>query len=248
MPEHVAGLALIGRHAQRGIAFQMLDGELKFSLMGQLHVLDRHIVLLVDPRPALAFMHIPQGAEIAIGASSALGRSTCLAERPSPDLSSTAIACRLTGRQSAMGRQAHHLPRLRPPSDRSGPPVPGTKAAISSRHSGRERWCEVMLTLGFQPPDTPKAVHADGLRSCHWPAAPVTDFRPSLPPDESTTCGALQMPQTGQAGRRLRGCRSRRPHPTPLACKSRAVRTQTVIVVGEHRHAVAYAATPQRLA
>ena len=57
--QNIAGLALIGRHAQRGIALQMLDRPEVF-LIGQLHILDGDIVLLIDPGASLALGHIPQ--------------------------------------------------------------------------------------------------------------------------------------------------------------------------------------------
>ena len=57
--QHIAGLALIGRHAQRCIALQMLDRPEVF-LIGQLDVLHGDIILLVDPGPALAMGHIPK--------------------------------------------------------------------------------------------------------------------------------------------------------------------------------------------
>ena len=49
----IGGLALIGCHAKCGVTLQMLDGAVAF-LMGQLHVLHGHVVLLVKPGAALA--------------------------------------------------------------------------------------------------------------------------------------------------------------------------------------------------
>ncbi len=48
----VAGLALVGAHAERRVALQMLDG-LVALLMGQGQILHRHIVLQIDESLAL---------------------------------------------------------------------------------------------------------------------------------------------------------------------------------------------------
>ncbi|MPM07842.1 hypothetical protein SDC9_54151 [bioreactor metagenome] len=55
----VRGLALIGRHAKRGPALQMLD-RAHVLLMRKPDVLDGDVVLQVDPGPALA-RHLPEG-------------------------------------------------------------------------------------------------------------------------------------------------------------------------------------------
>ena len=55
----IGGLALIGGHAQRGPAFQMFNRAHVF-LMGERDVLDRDIVLKIDPGAALA-RDMPQG-------------------------------------------------------------------------------------------------------------------------------------------------------------------------------------------
>ena len=47
---HVRDLALVGAHAGRGIALDVLDRRIPF-LIGELQVLGRHIVLQVDERP-----------------------------------------------------------------------------------------------------------------------------------------------------------------------------------------------------
>ena len=59
---HVGRLALIGGHAQRGVAFEVLDRAEAF-LMGQFHVLDGHIVLLIQPGAAAA-LDIPERREV----------------------------------------------------------------------------------------------------------------------------------------------------------------------------------------
>ena len=46
----IGGLALIGRHAERGVALQVLDRDV--ALAGrERDVLQRHVVLEVDPAP-----------------------------------------------------------------------------------------------------------------------------------------------------------------------------------------------------
>ena len=49
---HVGGLALVGRHAERGVALQVLDRDETLA-MRQTHVLGGHVVLKVDEGLAL---------------------------------------------------------------------------------------------------------------------------------------------------------------------------------------------------
>ena len=58
----VGGFALIGRHAKRGVAFQMFDRAEAF-LMRKLDVFDGDIVLLVDPGTAFAGPDIPERSD-----------------------------------------------------------------------------------------------------------------------------------------------------------------------------------------
>src|SRR5262245_33778951 len=53
----VGKLALIGRHAERGVSLQMLDG-LKALALGELHIRGRDIMLEVDKRFAFG-LHVP---------------------------------------------------------------------------------------------------------------------------------------------------------------------------------------------
>ena len=62
---HVGCLALIRRHAQRRVALEVLNGFEPF-LMRKLHVLDRHIVLLIQPR-AFAALDIPKSGLLGRG-------------------------------------------------------------------------------------------------------------------------------------------------------------------------------------
>ena len=48
----IGGLALIGRHAERGVALEVLDRDVALA-RGERDVLQRHVVLEIDPAPAL---------------------------------------------------------------------------------------------------------------------------------------------------------------------------------------------------
>ena len=51
--QHIRRAALVSGHAKRGIALEMFNGA-EILLMRQLHILDGHIVLLVEPGAFLA--------------------------------------------------------------------------------------------------------------------------------------------------------------------------------------------------
>src|SRR5262245_46135759 len=57
----VAGLALVGRHAERRVALEML-GDAEALARGELHVGDRHVVLEIDEGLALALLDLPHRA------------------------------------------------------------------------------------------------------------------------------------------------------------------------------------------
>ena len=59
-PCDIRGLALIGRHAHRRIAFEQFD-RAKALALALLDILDRHVVLQIDPGTALAFLDVPIG-------------------------------------------------------------------------------------------------------------------------------------------------------------------------------------------
>ena len=99
--QHVAGLALIGGHAQRGVAFQMFDRDEAF-LLGQLHILDRHIVLLIDPSAAFAGMDIPRGRQVQ---GRILGLSAYRRVAVMPRSASAAIGVGRAHGQRGMGRK-----------------------------------------------------------------------------------------------------------------------------------------------
>ena len=75
--QHVAGLALIGCHAKRCIAFQMLDRDEVF-LMRQFDVFDGDIVLRVNPSAVCPFdiphRRDPHGCIFGLGQVSSLSR------------------------------------------------------------------------------------------------------------------------------------------------------------------------------
>ena len=57
----VAGLALVGRHAERGVALEML-GDAEAFARGELHVRHRHVVLEIDEGLAAAVRDLPHRA------------------------------------------------------------------------------------------------------------------------------------------------------------------------------------------
>ena len=58
----IGGLALIGRHAKRGVALEMLDGDVAFARRER-DVLQRHIVLEIDPAPPFVVGLRPRGLD-----------------------------------------------------------------------------------------------------------------------------------------------------------------------------------------
>ena len=58
-PFDVGGLALIGRHAERGVALEMLDRAEAFGC-GERDVLVGHVVLEIDERLGLARADVPE--------------------------------------------------------------------------------------------------------------------------------------------------------------------------------------------
>ena len=59
--DDIGGLALVGRHAERRIALEVLDGA-EVLPMRQLHILHGHVVLEVDPGASLADLDMPERA------------------------------------------------------------------------------------------------------------------------------------------------------------------------------------------
>ena len=176
---------------------------------------------------------------IRTGASSALGRLAAFALIPR--LSS---AARAASSPVTKAPWVDSVPAAAPATDRLAiSPEPGTKAAISSRHTGRERWCEVMLTLGFHPPDTPSALALiTSVAPLAWRT--VMDDRPSRPALSITSAPRRwRMPGSKSPPSRLSITATTS---TPLACKSSAVRNPSSLLV---KIAVrSPTATPQRLA
>ena len=52
--QNIGGFALVCGHAERGVAFEVLDTDIAF-LVGEFHVFDRHIVLEIDPSAIFAW-------------------------------------------------------------------------------------------------------------------------------------------------------------------------------------------------
>ena len=77
---HIRRLALIGRHAERCVTLHMLDRPEAF-LMGELQVLHRYVVLLVEPGAFRPFDH-PEGGN---GGIAVLRRGQVGRRRPDPE-------------------------------------------------------------------------------------------------------------------------------------------------------------------
>ena len=140
---HIGCLALIGGHAQGGIAFEMFD-RAEALLMAQFDVFDRHIVLLVQPRPRRAFTY--QNGVLTwrvLGSGDVYALMPMLVQRPRAERLCKA-ACVL---KSPFAAPATVMPGGRCRRD---------KGCKSPFQVGRPRWWQVMWTLGFHPPETPK--------------------------------------------------------------------------------------------
>ena len=57
---NIGGFSLICCHSKRGIPLQMFNRTESF-LIGKLDILDRHIILKIDPSALFAFFNVPKG-------------------------------------------------------------------------------------------------------------------------------------------------------------------------------------------
>ncbi len=137
---HVGCLALIGGHAQCGVAFEMLD-RTKALLVAELDVFDGHIVLLVKPRAAAPSTY--QNGVMLVGASSACGifgarafdaKVAWIAAAAFAPVVNAACGRKVACRGSGDGHARRQF-------------ALGTKAAMSSFHVGRPRWWQVMMHI-----------------------------------------------------------------------------------------------------
>ena len=232
--QHIAGLALIGRHAQRGIAFQVFNGGEVF-LVGQLHILDRHIVLLVDPRAALAFVDIPQGADrnrciFGLRQIGGFGGEAQIGQRGN--------RLRLTCQQSTVGRER----AICRPGCRQ------TSRPTRARHKGRDILAPFgarAVVRGDVHIRVPPARHAQGGAGNRLGLAIGQPHRHRFQAQATGRVHhlrALQVPDTGEEIAALTAVdHGGHIHALGLQVFGRA---QPVIVVGEHRHAVARRDTP----
>ena len=173
------------------------------------------------------------------GASSALGKLTVALERPNPS-----SACRAMASPVTKAPWVDRTPPAAPATNRLAiPSKPGTKAAISARQTGLERWCEVIFRLGFQPPETPRALV---LITSVWPSALRTVIwrRPSRPSLSTTSAPRkCRMPGSRAPPARLSMTATTS---TPLDCRSTALRNPSSLLVKTATRSPT--ATPQRLA
>ena len=212
----IAGLALVGRHAERGVALEML-GDAEALARRELHVGYRHVVLEIDERLAPAVLDQPHRA-CRPASVSALAAGPLEAVKPQ---SVAAVA-------PAAWPSARHAPRPNEPAAAPatlmpGGNAPGTSAASASLHCGLPlRWV-VRWRLGFQPPDTATRSHAkrsvlppasltstpgDGLASAH--AVDRTAWRDSAPlPARQRPWRAASRPSWRRSPRRPRRRRRR---------------------------------------
>ena len=128
----IGGLALIGRHAERGVALEMLDGDIALA-RGERDVFQRHIVLEIDPAPAFVIGLGPGGLD-SVGAGRRVRRGAFTAA------GLMALAQGLGEREGAVGGagdgevlDSAHGRRARPASRHSaGVRAPGRKDARSA--------------------------------------------------------------------------------------------------------------------
>ena len=142
--DDAADLALIGRHAERGVALEMLD-RTKALLLGKRDIVDGDVVLEIDKGLAgsLDPPHRRDRDRLVLGAwrrgrlgsKAAIGRGRAPASAP-------------------VLRQALRLmaPFAAPATIMPGGAAFGTKAAMSSRHCGLPPRWQVRCSDGFQPP------------------------------------------------------------------------------------------------
>ena len=239
-----AGLALVGRHAERGVALHVLD-RAEVLPRRQRHVLDRHVVLQVEPRPPRA----PSPARTAAHPHRRVLRLRHVA--------GAARRCRARAAPPPPPSAPPPAPpasRTRPPPRRRPPapaprPAAGTKAAIASSQTGRPPRWQVRCTAGFQPPATARQSAAiqrspAPLAHPHRRAGPAARACP--------TTAAPAKPRHGPAG--SVGARPRRrpaprprppPPPGPPPCASRR-RWSAKTAARRRRHRPAVEVGPHR--
>ena len=239
-PGDVRGLALVGGHAERRVALQVLDGFETFALR-QLDVGGGDVVLEVDEGLLPCRRHARAAS----------------AKRPRRRRQAASRHC-LRGPyrrrpwrrpENPSRRQAPrpNVPLALPAATMPGGAPSGTKAAMSSRHFGRPRWYEVRPTAGFQPPETASPSASISARAL--PASATAILRtPCLPP--VTPCHrAVQHGKAGLGRERAMGGgdvrrahRSRRRPAIRLASAVSTVRQPSSLLVNSARRRAGVAA------
>ena len=113
----IGGLALVGRHAERGVALEMLDRDVALA-GGERDVLQRHVVLEIDPSPPLVVGLRPGGLDAVLAGRRVRGGALAAA-RP------MALTQRLVEREGAVGG-AGDAQALQPRSSARAPRAPSS--------------------------------------------------------------------------------------------------------------------------
>ena len=145
----VGGLALVGRHAERGVALQVLDRAEALAL-GERDVVGGDVVLEVDEGLAARAAHAPERRRTPCSpARPRAGRPAGRVKPQSAAASQPASRARLAGHRPVRAGRRRRRRRVMP-----GGSAPGTKAAMRSFQTGLPPRCEVRCSVGLQPPDT----------------------------------------------------------------------------------------------
>ena len=166
-PLALDGLALVGRHAERGVALEVL-GDAEAFARGELHVRHRDVVLEIDERLAATVRDLPQRARRRAASSAAARSATGRRGKAAFGAPPPAPASWPSARHAPRPNEPDAAPATLMPGGKS----PGTSAESASLHCGLPlRWV-VRLTVGFQPPDT--ASRSQAKRSVLPLASPTT--------------------------------------------------------------------------
>ena len=224
---HVGELALVGRHAGRGVALDVLD-RAQALLDRELDVLDADVVLKVDESlDGSVAEHVQRRAE---RAAHGRGRAFDSVSAGAGRRGTRGLRRRAAGRV-ALGerrRRARTSRCRRRPSARAGPTPPGLKSCAASSKARRPRDWEKRWTDGVQPPDMRSASQAIRRMppGCAESRTPMTRRRPSTSWTAALT--ATRSPAARAASGSGPAASSRRSAisstATPASCKSSAAR------------------------
>ena len=193
----IAGLALVGRHAERGVALEMLGNAEAFA-RGELHVRRRHVVLEIDEGLAAAVGDLPHRAR--------RRRSRRSRREPFQPTRRNRTRWRRPRRRpapSARHEARPNEPVAAPATLMPGGSAPGTSAARLSLHCGLPlRWV-VRCSVGFQPPDT--ATRSQAIRSALPVSVPDIDPGDGEPAAHAFDRRARQIARARLVGSSLSG-------------------------------------------